>query len=127
MATVTTVGLGAIAKMIAGVSPPSPFIYMSTGQGSTVLESIDNTALETEHGAYGFGRVAATCEYLGNNTIRWSHIYTASGDRLLAEAGIFNDPTTRTGDMFLRHVLASPISFIAGDQVEISFTFTMTV
>jgi hypothetical protein len=111
MATVTVKGIEAIARNLAGVSPLSPFLYISTGSGTTLTEDSTNTALETEHvGAEGLGRVAALCEYLGANTIRWSYTYTVAAETTISEAGIFNSASAGAGDMFLRDVLTAPIS-----------------
>lgn len=124
MATITTVGLGAIAKMIAGVTPPDPFTYLATGSGSTV-ESEDDTALATENTLYGAERAAAVCEYIGANTIRWSRLIEFSGDVTIQEIGIFN--AAAAGDMIIRVLLAAAVAFVSSDQVEISITHTMTV
>lgn len=125
MATVTVKGIEAAARNLAGVSPLNPFLYISTGSGTTLAEDSSNTALETEHTTAGLGRVAATCVYLGSNTIRWSYKYTISDSATISEAGVFNAASAGVGDMFLRHVLTAPISVNTGDELEIIFIHTM--
>lgn len=124
MATVTEKGLEAIARNLAGVSPLSSFIYISTGSGTTLGEDESNTALETEHTGGGLGRAAATCEYMGSNTIRWSHTYTATAGATITEVGIFNNANAGAGDMFLRHVIPA-LTVNIGTEVEVSITHTM--
>jgi hypothetical protein len=123
MATVTELGNEAIARLSAGVSPLSPFLYLSTGSGTTLTEDSTNISLEAEHPEYtGLGRVAATCEYMGSNRIRWSHTYTLAVETTISEVGIFNSGLVDDGAMFLRHTLPAPITLYEGDELEISLS-----
>jgi hypothetical protein len=124
MATITGTGIAAMARMIAGVSPPDPFTFLATGSGSTV-ESADDTALAAENTQYGAERAAAVCVYSALNTVRWSRVIEFSGNVTIQEIGVFN--AAAAGDMFLRVLLAQALVFASSDQVEITITHTMTV
>lgn len=75
-------------------TPPVPFSYIAYGTGTTA-EGIALTALATE-----VERAAATVEivstYTPNDTVRFSHEFTAAGTISATEVGVFNDSTAGT-------------------------------
>jgi hypothetical protein len=127
MATLTANAIEYSIKNLAGLNPYSPFQYIALGSG-TDEEATDATDLSTEHTSNGLERAAATIEYIDPFKIRFSHTFLATGSATITEVGIFNDVYTLGvggGEMYIRDVLAVPISVYSGDEIEVIYTHSI--
>jgi hypothetical protein len=92
-------------------TPPKPFTHIAYGSGTTA-EGVALTTLTTET-----ARAAATVEivstYTANDTVRFSHEFTADGTISVTEIGVFN--AASTGTMLCRKLLSSALS-VADNQ-----------
>jgi hypothetical protein len=123
MGTITVKGIESAARMVPNVSPPPPYIYMSTGTGANA-ESASDTALGNENTQYGAERAEATCTFTAPNIIQWEHLFSFSDNVTLRELGIHNDPTA--GDMFLRICLLNNKNYEEGFSALIRIRTTIT-
>lgn len=117
MATITSPGLAATAKLLNGVDSVPAFTYLATGSGSTA-EATGDSALDTENTANGSARMVATCSYVADNKARWIAEFTFTGTVTIREIGIFNAATG--GTLLMRHVLTGDKIFESGESVEIT-------
>jgi hypothetical protein len=115
MATITDTGLEYAAKLLNGVSV-LPFKYLAIGDGTTA-EATGQTALVTE--AY---REEATCTYEASNKAVMTKQFSINATHVIAEIGVFN--ASSTGQMLLRHKLATTKSVESGDTLTVTVKVT---
>jgi hypothetical protein len=121
MATLVNTGLEYIAKLINGVSV-APFKYIALGSGS-MIESSDQTELESEHTTGGLGRAAAACSYEALGKARWAHTFVATADGMqINEVGIFDAATA--GNMLMRHKYSSTKALDLGEELSVVIVYT---
>lgn len=121
MATVTDIGIEAVAKLITGVDGLDPFTFMGNGSGTTA-EGVTQTALVTENTLTGSARKSATCTYIAPGISEWVALFTFSGSVTINEIAIFN--AISAGVMLLRHKLGAQKQYSDGESVQITVTTT---
>lgn len=88
-ATVTTVGLQHMAKIVADESD-SAITTLGVGTGTTSPSSSDTT-LESETTGNGFAKTLGTCSFVSPSTLKIINRFTASGsDVTVREIGVFS-------------------------------------
>lgn len=96
----------------------NPVSHIAIGTGDTAPTAADTT-LETE-----VDREAATITFITtdttNDTVQLVYIFDISGNKTLAEAGLFNDASA--GEIFARHTF-SALPVLDGWQVKVIWRF----
>lgn len=117
------VGKGVITARVGGTSSAVPQ-WVAWGTGSTSV-TLGDTGLTTEDsaGSPAYARISGTVSQTTITTTADTYTVvgtlTANGTKTISECGLFTAVTS--GSLFVRAVLASPISVALNDTVQFTF------
>ncbi len=118
---ITTAGKAGSASRTNGAGAEAAFTYLELGIGTTAANVADTT-LESAITDSGLARAAGTCTRVTttvtNDTAQITYTWTASGNKDVTEAGVFN--ASSAGTMLARQVFTA-VPILSGDSV--AFTY----
>lgn len=121
--TITNTGKAESINLLGNVSTPAAFTYLAVGTGTTAAAATD-TALQTEIVDSGLARAAATVTRVTttvtNDTLQLVKQWTATGAKVVTEAGAFN--AASTGIILGRQVF-SAVSLANTDTFQLTYKF----
>ena len=114
-------GFTELAKLGAGEASDA-WTHIELGSGTG--QGASSTTLATAITADGLQKAAATMTSetttVTDDTIQATKVFTASGSHTVAEAGLFNQATTDTGDMLMVGDLSPTAPMVSGDTLTIT-------
>lgn len=117
---ITNAGLAAVSALLGGIGSPAPFSYIALGTGTTAAAATD-TALQTEISTGGLARASATLSQtttsVANDTLQFTHTFTASASFAVTEEGILN---AASGGTLLAHQVFAAVNVASGDSISIT-------
>lgn len=117
----TNAGFAGVASRINGSGAEAAFTYIAVGTGTNAFSAADTT-LQTELGASGLSRAAATASRVTttqtNDTAQLVLTYTVSGTAAVTESGVLN--AASTGTLLCRQTF-SAINVVSGDSLQITW------
>lgn len=117
---VTNAGFAQLA-LLAGDASAVPFTYIALGTSNTAAAA-SQTALGTEITDSGFERAVGTVSRItttvANDTYQVTKTFTATGNKVIEELGIFNAATTGT---MLSRALTSTKSMVTNETITITY------
>ena len=114
-------GFTELAKLGAGEAADAwTHIELGTGTG----QGASDTALAAAITDSGLERAAATMTTetttVTDDTIQAYKVFTATGTKTVAEAGVFNHATTGNGDMLMVGDLSPAAAMVSGDTLTLT-------
>lgn len=112
----TTAGKTGIANRVSDATSVSAFNYLAIGVGTTAA-ALGDTTLGSEITDSGLARYQVT-PTVSADTITWTHTWTATGSKTIAEGGCLN--ASSVGTLLFRQVLGTARAVTSGN------TYTLT-
>jgi hypothetical protein len=121
MTVPTNAGFAEMAKHCTGTGSPVAFTYIAVGTGTG--QGATSTTLAAEITDSGLERVVAdtvstVTTTQTDDTANWQEVFTATGTKIVAEAGIFN--AASAGDMLIVGDLSTVASMVSGDTLTLT-------
>lgn len=120
--TITNASFAVFSGLAGNVGSQTAFTYLALGTGTT-SDSASLTALTSEIVDTGLARAAATVTRSTttqtNDTLQLDYTWTASGVKVVAEIGVFNDSSS--GVMAARKKLTSTITTANTNAVAVTY------
>lgn len=114
-------GFTEMAKHATGTGSPVAFTYIALGTGTG--QGASSTTLSAEITDSGLARTVATTvstvtTTVTDDTLNLSEVFTATGTKTVAEAGVFN--ASSSGDMLMVGDLSPNAPMVSGDTLTIT-------
>ena len=118
---ITNAGKAELANLAGNVSSPTEFTYLAVGTSSTAVLA-SQTTLVGEITDTGLARAGATVTRatttVTNDTLQLVYEWTASGDKTVEEAGVFN---ASSSGVMLSRALTGTKTLANGEKIQITY------
>lgn len=118
---ITTVGKNLSAALLGAVGAPTALTHIELGTGTTAFAVGDTTLTAITDSGLARAAVAPTSS---TNVTTQTKTWTATGTKVVGEAGCFN--AAAAGTMFCRQVLGTARTLVSGDQITVTWNITST-
>ncbi len=116
-------GFTEMAKHATGTGTPVAFTYIELGTGTG--QGASSTTLTAPITDSGLAKtvadtVSTVTTTVTDDTLNLSHVFTATGTKTVAEAGVYNAAGSSTGDQLMVGDLSPSAAMVNGDTLTIT-------